>query len=187
MKTRWRNIPLTTKNTPATFETGAYFEKAYPWYRDFEVMEVSRKSVDQTWEQPWGAKRFVRDHHNELVVRFTNTQQKDIQFDVRVRVFNDGVGFRYEYNGTDALNITRELTSFGLQILIKLMRIGSRAKCANAMSTCIAHQCNKWKAWCIRHLRLSMRMAPTLRYMRRSVTRFCGDEFRKSPTRAFLC
>ena len=91
---------------------GFTFEKAYPWYRDFEVTEVSRTSVDQTWEQPWGAKRFVRDHHNELVVRFTNTQQKDVQFDVRVRVFNDGVGFRYEYDGSENMNITRELTEF---------------------------------------------------------------------------
>jgi alpha-glucosidase len=91
---------------------GFTFATAKPWYRDFALAEISRRSADTTWEQPWGAKRYIRDQYNELLVRFTNTVDNDIQFDVRVRVFNDGVGFRYEYNGEAPLHITRELTEF---------------------------------------------------------------------------
>ncbi|MET1219262.1 MAG: glycoside hydrolase family 97 protein [Glaciecola sp.] len=91
---------------------GFTFEKAKPMYRDFTVTEVSRNAQDLTWEQPWGEQRLIRDHHNELLVRFQSTTDKDVSFDLRIRAFNDGVGFRYEINDDTPRNITRELTEF---------------------------------------------------------------------------
>ena len=77
----------------------------------------STRSFDETWEQPWGESRFVRTHYNELRARFTETINLKRSFDVVFRVFDDGVGFRYEFpqqaNLTDVI-IDDELTEFAV-------------------------------------------------------------------------
>lgn len=71
-----------------------------------------RNSVDSSWQQPWGEARVIQDKHNELAVTFTKQTDKSPQYTVRVKVFDDGVGFRYEVAQNQALYITRELTEF---------------------------------------------------------------------------
>lgn len=93
---------------------GFTFLKALPLYRDFKVEEVSRASNDSTWEQPWGEQRVIRDHHNELLVKFSHLTDKDRFFFVRARLFDDGFGFRYELPDHGEVAITRELTEFWL-------------------------------------------------------------------------
>lgn len=75
---------------------------------------VERNSVDTQWEQPWGEQRVIRDHHNELRVGYTaDTAARG--FDVVFRLFDDGLGLRYDYRhiapGTDVA-ISDEYTSF---------------------------------------------------------------------------
>jgi alpha-glucosidase len=106
---------------PAGF-LGMRFESQPAFNEDFRIASTSSSSHDETWEQPWGERRFVRDHHNELVVHFESRRpvirKPDTrQFDLRVRVFDDGFGFRYEVPtqpGYGAVNITDELTEFRL-------------------------------------------------------------------------
>jgi len=79
----------------------------------FAIVGSSADSADETWEQPWGERRFVRDHHNELVVKFAAEDGRT--FNVRFRAFDDGVGFRYEVprqKGYDLVTIVDELTEF---------------------------------------------------------------------------
>ncbi|WP_211859876.1 glycoside hydrolase family 97 protein [Pseudoalteromonas sp. A22] len=71
-----------------------------------------RNSVDSNWQQPWGEARVIQDKHNELAVSFAKQTDKSPQYTVRVKVFDDGVGFRYEVAQNQALYITRELTEF---------------------------------------------------------------------------
>ncbi|PHI35545.1 alpha-glucosidase [Pseudoalteromonas sp. GCY] len=71
-----------------------------------------RNSVDSSWQQPWGEARVIQDKHNELAVTFAKQTDKSSQYTVRVKVFDDGVGFRYEVAQNQALYITRELTEF---------------------------------------------------------------------------
>jgi alpha-glucosidase len=83
--------------------------------RGFSISGEERKSADSTWELPWGERRFVRDHHNEVLVRFT--QSKDWGghlMNVRFRLFNDGIGFRYEFpqQTLRTMNIADEMTEF---------------------------------------------------------------------------
>ncbi|MEY4160170.1 MAG: hypothetical protein RLZZ136_791 [Pseudomonadota bacterium] len=86
--------------------------------RGWTITGAERASGDDTWEQPWGERRFVRDHYSELLVHF---RQSDIQgarlMNVRFRLFNDGVGFRYEIPVQPAMQIMRiadELTEFSV-------------------------------------------------------------------------
>lgn len=70
-------------------------------------------SHDEVWKPVWGEYAEVRDHYNELVGKFRG--EKGLDFDVRVRVFDDGVGFRYEIPQSGQnyfLSVTRENTEF---------------------------------------------------------------------------
>jgi len=83
----------------------------------FRIAGSSTSTHDGTWEQPWGERRYVRDHYNELLVNFESATGASRRFGLRVRVFDDGFGFRYEVPeqpGYAAVNITDELTEFCL-------------------------------------------------------------------------
>ena len=62
--------------------------------------------IDETWEQPWGERRYVRNHCNEMRVTLRE-QDRGSALDVVFRVFDDGVGFRYEFPEQAALEAGR--------------------------------------------------------------------------------
>ena len=83
--------------------------------KGFSLVGTERGSHDETWEQPWGERRYVRDFHNELLLQFADAAER--RFDVRVRAFDDGIGFRYEVPaqaGFESVHIVEELTEFVL-------------------------------------------------------------------------
>jgi alpha-glucosidase len=85
--------------------------------RNFEIAASERRSADETWEQPWGERRFVRNRYNELKVRLTEKAPPGRSLDVVFRVYDDGIGFRYEFPDQVSLrdvNIGEEITEFAL-------------------------------------------------------------------------
>jgi alpha-glucosidase len=85
--------------------------------RNFAITDVRTSSADDTWEQPWGERRFVRNHYNELRVSLTETSELKRRLDVVFRVYDDGVGFRYEFPEQANLknvNIAEEVTEFAV-------------------------------------------------------------------------
>ena len=90
---------------------GLVFQNGRDLNRDLVIRSVSEAHQDETWEQPWGERQFVRDHHNELLAEIGFTDGSPA-FALRVRVFDDGLGFRYEVPDTGKRNITDELTEF---------------------------------------------------------------------------
>jgi alpha-glucosidase len=96
---------------------GFEFRGARALRDSLRVTGSSRQSYDSTWTQPWGEVSRVRDHHNELRVSLAETSTPARKFDVVFRVFNDGVGFRYDVPTQPSLNtfeIQEELTEFSL-------------------------------------------------------------------------
>lgn len=78
---------------------------------DLRVASVTHTTQDQTWEQPWGERQFVRDHYNAMAAEIEFTDGTPA-FTLRARLFDDGLGFRYEIPDTGAREITDELTEF---------------------------------------------------------------------------
>jgi len=79
------------------------------------LAKTESSSHDQTWEQPWGERRFVRENYNEVFVEFVSANSPDRRIGVRFRVFDDGLGFRYEIPKSKTLKadaVTSELTEF---------------------------------------------------------------------------
>ncbi|HRE43408.1 MAG TPA: glycoside hydrolase family 97 protein [Terricaulis sp.] len=94
---------------------GFLFVNAPKFERNLEMTSQSSRSFNQRWEQPWGEQRFVRNHYNELRATFSERNGPRRQFDVVFRVYDDGVGFRYELpdqEGLREVHILNELTEF---------------------------------------------------------------------------
>ncbi|MEW6982435.1 glycoside hydrolase family 97 protein [Colwelliaceae bacterium 6471] len=97
---------------------GMAFKKAAHFGEGFTITSIKQDSANQTWQLPWGERKDVVDNHNELLVTFSAQREQANQFNVRFRVFNDGIGFRYEVPkqaGLDKVEITNELTEFALE------------------------------------------------------------------------
>jgi alpha-glucosidase len=96
---------------------GFEFQGAPPLRDGLRVVGREQRSADETWTQPWGEVARVRDHHNELRVSVAEATAPNRRFVLAFRVFNDGVGFRYELPQQPNLGefaITEELTQFAL-------------------------------------------------------------------------
>ena len=114
---------------------GLIFKQQPAFTHGFKISRVETASQDQQWQQPWGERRLVQDRHNELVLTLRNdhlpkvddkpgllsrlfTDSDAIQtgeFRVRFRVFDDGLGFRYEVpkqSGYEQVEIVKETTEF---------------------------------------------------------------------------
>jgi alpha-glucosidase len=96
---------------------GFEFRGVPPLRDGLRITDTTRQSHDEWWTQPWGEVARVRDHHNELAVAVEETADSGRRFTLRVRAFDDGVGFRYELPeqpGLGAFEISDELTEFAL-------------------------------------------------------------------------
>ena len=82
----------------------------------FTVESVERSSHDETWAPVWGEEDSIRNNYNELTVNLVqaSTERRLV---IRFRLFNDGLGFRYEFPSQKNLNyfvIKEELTQFAM-------------------------------------------------------------------------
>lgn len=83
----------------------------------FAILETEESTLDETWTQVWGEKKHIRSHYNELRVSLGEMTNLQRRLDIVFRVFDDGVGFRYEFPeqpNLQAFNIMDELTEFNL-------------------------------------------------------------------------
>lgn len=82
----------------------------------FTISDVKSSTFDETWQTVWGEEKEIRNHYNEIA--FTLKQESTGRFMIiRFRLFNDGLGFRYEFPGQDNLNyfiIKEERTQFAM-------------------------------------------------------------------------
>ena len=90
-------------------------EKApYSLHSGFEVTGSETDSFDETWTPVWGEESAIRNHYNELLVHLEQKETGN-KMDIRFRLYDDGLGFRYEFPGMQPLNyfvIKEELTYF---------------------------------------------------------------------------
>ncbi|MFN2231151.1 MAG: glycoside hydrolase family 97 protein [Anaerolineae bacterium] len=96
---------------------GFAFRGAPPLDGNMTVLDHTSRAFDETWTQPWGEVKEIRNHYNELRVDLVETTWPARQMAVVFRVYDDGVGFRYELPAQpqlDAFEIVDEQTEFAL-------------------------------------------------------------------------
>ena len=82
----------------------------------FTLANASTSTFDETWQPVWGEVKYIRNHYNELVVTL-NQKVQDRNMIIRFRLFNDGLGFRYEFPLQKNLNyfiVKEERTQFAM-------------------------------------------------------------------------
>ena len=85
-------------------------------YDGFTLTDTQRATFDETWQPVWGEESSIRNHYNEMAVTLRQSDF-DRYIVVRFRVYDDGVGFRYEFPQQKNLNyfvIKEELTQFAM-------------------------------------------------------------------------
>lgn len=96
---------------------GFVFKEAEPLNQNLAIVESRLDSFDETWTQPWGEVKEIRNHYNELEIDLEETTGAPRKMTLVFRVYNDGLGFRYELPAQDNLSdfeIMDEETEFAL-------------------------------------------------------------------------
>ncbi|MDB4273820.1 glycoside hydrolase family 97 protein [Algibacter sp.] len=63
---------------------------------DFAILKTENSTFDDTWTPVWGEQKEIRNHYNELAVSLKQNETNRIVI-IRFRLFNEGLGFRYEF------------------------------------------------------------------------------------------
>lgn len=85
-------------------------------YDNFNIINTEKSTFDETWQPVWGEESQIRNHYNEMAFTLNQTESNRRTL-IRFRVFNDGVGFRYEFPQQDNLGhfvIKDEKTQFAM-------------------------------------------------------------------------
>ena len=109
---------VTYKNKPVINEStlGFTLKKAEPLTNNFKVVDTKKSTFRETWKPVWGEESEILNHYNELLVSLeqNNTKRK---MNIRFRVYNEGVGFRYEFPSQKELTyfvVEEELSQFAM-------------------------------------------------------------------------
>ena len=82
----------------------------------FVIRDTQHSTSDETWTPVWGEEKEIRNHYNELAVTL-DQPKNNRSLVIRFRLFNDGLGFRYEFPAQPNLNhfvIKEERTQFAM-------------------------------------------------------------------------
>ena len=84
---------------------------------DFEIIETEVSSFNEIWEMPWGEQTEVINNYNSLKIELQETSELKRKLNIVFKVYDDGLGFRYEFPEQENLSevfITEENTQFNL-------------------------------------------------------------------------
>ncbi len=99
----------------------SYKEQNPSLFDGFLVAKTETSVFDETWNPVWGELKSIRNHYNELLVTLYQLESKRNLL-IRFRLFNDGLGFRYEFpeqNNLLFFIIKEEKTQFAMSGDIK--------------------------------------------------------------------
>jgi hypothetical protein len=85
--------------------------------KDFYIIKTDKSIFDETWKPVWGEVKEIRNNYNELKVTLAQKNISDRILFITFRLFNDGLGFRYEFPASKNLHyftVREEITEFNL-------------------------------------------------------------------------
>ena len=109
---------VTYKNKPVINESTLGFTliKANPLTNNFKVVDTKKTTFKETWKPVWGEESEILNHYNELFVALEQNSSHR-KMNIRFRVYNEGVGFRYEFPSQKELTyfvVKEELSQFAM-------------------------------------------------------------------------
>lgn len=95
---------------------GFQIRPSFDFSKNFRIVEIKEDASDTTWNPVWGQNSVIRDNHKELFVALEQ-EGTGWLLNIRFRLFDDGLGFRYEFPVQKELRhftINEEVTEFQL-------------------------------------------------------------------------
>jgi hypothetical protein len=86
-----------TKAVVNSSKLGIDIKDQTPMLNGFKITQTDSATVNETWEPVWGEVKQITNNYRELSVTLTQAAVKDRKLIIRFRLFNDGLGFRYEF------------------------------------------------------------------------------------------
>jgi hypothetical protein len=90
-------VDFSNKRVIDTSYFGFDFKDEVPFRDNLEIINSYSSSIDETWETVWGEQRFIRNNYNELKIELKEIGEDGRAINIVFRVFDDGVGFRFEF------------------------------------------------------------------------------------------
>jgi len=91
---------------------GLEFENEKPLSENLMVVSVKEKTVKENWKPVYGEKNNYLNYYREATVQFKEDKMPYRLFSMTLRVYNEGVAFKYNILTDQQITITRELTGF---------------------------------------------------------------------------
>ena len=106
------------KNKPVINESSLGFKlkKSEPLANGFRLIGDQKSTFKENWKPVWGEEAEILNHYNELLVSLKQDKTNRLM-NIRFRVYNDGVGFRYEFPSQKELTyfvVEEELSQFAM-------------------------------------------------------------------------
>jgi alpha-glucosidase len=93
-----------------TSRLGFTFKEMQPLEKDISIVGSEKRSFEESWQPVWGTKKEISNHFNELTVLFRENFTPSRLFKVIVRVYNDGLGLRYDFPAQEEEELPLEVT-----------------------------------------------------------------------------
>jgi hypothetical protein len=111
------SLKFKSKDVIKESKLGLELKDKFPFTTEFLVENFDTLTVNETWQPVWGEVKQVRNHYKELLINLIQPMIKHRRMKIRFRLYDDGLGFRYEFPAqTDVtyFTISEEKTEFAL-------------------------------------------------------------------------
>jgi len=96
---------------------GFIFKDGLSLSDSFKIRDVQFSQLDETWQQPWGSVKAIRNHYEEAIIYLSSVSDPENKMDLMIRAYDDGIALRYYVQSlgeNEEVVITDELTEFNL-------------------------------------------------------------------------
>ncbi|HSK13222.1 MAG TPA: glycoside hydrolase family 97 protein [Phnomibacter sp.] len=98
-------------------QLGVKFQDGAGFMSGLKAGQMTTSEKDETWQPVWGEESNIRDRYKEMKVELIQPAMRDAKMIITFRLYNEGLGFRYEWPAQETLNhfvVMDELTEFAL-------------------------------------------------------------------------
>jgi glucan 1,4-alpha-glucosidase len=111
------SLQLAGKQVLGQSQMGIAIKDDYGFTKDLAITKIDSSAMDENWNTVWGQEKTIRNQYKQLTVALRQNGGKKLQLRIVFRLFNAGLGFRYEFPAQPNLQyfiVTNEITQFNL-------------------------------------------------------------------------
>jgi hypothetical protein len=111
------SLNLTNKSIIKPSSLGMRLSKPELTLNRFQLISMDSVRIDESWTPVWGEESSIRNNCRELTLKLKDASGSGVCLNIIFRIFNDGIGFRYEFPEQKDLNhfiVAEEKTQFAL-------------------------------------------------------------------------